>query len=571
MELILKGLQSLPKLTELEIDSLSKDELQLLAQKLPRLSFPNNNLMGNEEFIKPVTFSPYSINEPGSAVNPENNITIDPLETQLRCLEFLFQEHEEGYMVDSDVIKRKLAGMVELFDQNGSVGRLEGLEIKAELEINWFVLETLADYLRKYNDRRAALILEASVGRSRVLTDFFFGKFLKMEKLQNKIRNLEEENQRLIFEKNEVQIKLQNVQQENVVREKVEPIKTRGLNVQNSGKKEGRILSKQKLKLEEGNSKNGGKVEIADQMTKDVFLETMKSQENNRLFSILQLKTIIKQLTHSKIKKDNNFLLAELPFVTMKEHFFNFAQKKFGIKKLVREFASTFFSSLKKHEQFSSEIFVFLKALENKISEDFHKVLEIVKLTLRKVLGELRPDKFKTINASQIEMQVDYQDVIEVLCLLYSDTEVIQITNSMKPFLEPKINKNSNLRFKNQQNEIVQNCIDYRNFEFCVCQFICEAQVKLLESISIVFSDFDVEKEGKLSEEQFQVFVEKLNRFKGVQLDVDDLMLKLDPSGTGVFTYSSIVSLLSMYCVMVNEQQKSIFEIVNEEISEKKE
>ena len=80
-------------------------------------------------------------------------------------------------------------------------------------------------------------------------------------------------------------------------------------------------------------------------------------------------------------------------------------------------------------------------------------------------------------------------------------------------------------------------------------------QVAFLRPVSEAFRLFDQDNEGKLSEEGFLSFLRNLSETRGVHLDVGDVLLKLDPSGTQVFTYSSVVSLLSM-CYQLSDGEE---------------
>ena len=317
--MIIKALLSLPKITELKIDSLSVEELQIIAYKIPKLQIMSSEFE-NEHFEKQnLTFSPRDHLQENSQENIEIQ-EIDPIETEFRCLEYLFREKQESYELDRSELKQRLSKIIEMFHNGIHVNQMKSLETKTDAEMNWFVLEKLSEYVRDYVDPRIALVIQAVTDRNKSICDSFYENILMIPELEIKLQKSNEKREKIVLEKNELALKINRLQEElNEVRKKNVEKKTNQIRPE-SDENENNPLQ------------NHFKIPKDKALTRRLFFETINRESKDRFFTVSQVKSIINDLTKSKIKKDNNFLLAELSFVTMKEHMNNYFQKKFGIK-----------------------------------------------------------------------------------------------------------------------------------------------------------------------------------------------------------------------------------------------
>lgn len=60
-----------------------------------------------------------------------------------------------------------------------------------------------------------------------------------------------------------------------------------------------------------------------------------------------------------------------------------------------------------------------------------------------------------------------------------------------------------------------------------------------------MFRGFDSDRDGRLSEQQFRNMIKKIELITGKNLNINSLLLKLDPANTKFVNYSGIVFVLS--------------------------
>jgi hypothetical protein len=313
--------------------------------------------------------------------------------------------------------------------------------------------------------------------------------------------------------------------------------------------------------------KNIDKNKAADQSEpRTALLGHLPPENSQRLFSPPQLKSIIKDLVKSKVRKDNNYLLSGLPFVTMKEHLSHFSQKRFGIRKLIRQFEHSFLASLHHFATTSVDAHLFLHVIDNRISEDFHKVLDALKRTVRDLFSELFGSKYSSQHRLQKEISIEYSDGAEILELLYEANDAQKIAEALKKACVIDEEQQTNIRMKPGETVPQVPRVSFKMFESVLLRFAVDAQVEFLENFSMIFRSFDEEAEGKIDEETFRKVMTKIGAILGMNLDSHSLMVRLDPSGTGVFTYTGVVSLFSMHFQKTEVDETSFVELLNKKI-----
>ena len=69
--------------------------------------------------------------------------------------------------------------------------------------------------------------------------------------------------------------------------------------------------------------------------------------------------------------------------------------------------------------------------------------------------------------------------------------------------------------------------------------------LRFLENFNALFSEFDRNHDGRLSEQEFRNMLKKISVLVNKSLPVDSLLIKLDPANTQFVNYSGIVFVLS--------------------------
>jgi Ca2+-binding EF-hand superfamily protein len=69
--------------------------------------------------------------------------------------------------------------------------------------------------------------------------------------------------------------------------------------------------------------------------------------------------------------------------------------------------------------------------------------------------------------------------------------------------------------------------------------------LRFLENFNQLFNEFDQNSDGRLSEIEFRNLIKKISVIINKDLEIDSLLIKLDPANTQFVNYSGIVFVLS--------------------------
>ena len=81
---------------------------------------------------------------------------------------------------------------------------------------------------------------------------------------------------------------------------------------------------------------------------------------------------------------------------------FTYLNQKYGLKKLIIEWAAAIVNGIKLYMKEDTDVALFAKILKNEIEEDFRYIQEKIKVTVSKVLKTYLRDRYKTKSESQI-------------------------------------------------------------------------------------------------------------------------------------------------------------------------
>jgi len=602
-DFIVKGLQSFPRLSQLAINSLPIDELQLLLEKLPKLSFLNNQYLekpvphGKKSvFAAPpsvsskhhITFNEFTAqqNQEDQTENQEAILDNDdgPLTLLFDCIGALFKEKNSEWEVQQ-ALNPKLK--IELYDFCGALNdgmseeELEAVNMKAEASINWSILKLLSKYIKDYGDQRLAMIMDTIIAKNRTIEDHFFNRLkensqilTKLKFLRREVHNLSQENQSLKFRLQRMAVREQSLaarperRRGSSAKERPESPseitareghlqKTEGDSAENKQSEEitssRRLMKSPKSGTHEKNSDGNVKANATMTSTsKQTFMNTLTSAKANesRLILPSQLKSVINDLFISKMKKNKSCLLAEIPLRTMREHLEVSFTDKFGIKKLIVESLQSFIHSLREFESQDIEFFVFDKILSSNLPEEFMATLHQMRQTLKSTYFLVFASQNATVPRKEISELfakslrgfIQEKDALAVIKLLYGDSDCEFLVPIIKRVSEKVSTAPNKLRRMKDSPAPEFSIIKYNVFEHIITRYIVEKQVVYLENTTRLFQTFDLENEGKLSEEQFIRFLDRISEIISLRLDKDEIMMRLDPAKTEVFNYSQVIS-----------------------------
>lgn len=83
---------------------------------------------------------------------------------------------------------------------------------------------------------------------------------------------------------------------------------------------------------------------------------------------------MIKEIYSSKELYDQKYLEAKLPRETMEQHMYTYLNQKYGLKRLIIEWATAIINGIKKFSKDENDVAVFGKILRNECDEEFRFV-----------------------------------------------------------------------------------------------------------------------------------------------------------------------------------------------------
>ena len=86
-------------------------------------------------------------------------------------------------------------------------------------------------------------------------------------------------------------------------------------------------------------------------------------------------------------------------------------------------------------------------------------------------------------------------------------------------------------------------------------EFISVKHLRFLENFNQIFYEFDNDSDGRLSEVEFKNLMKKISLITTKDLDVDSLLIKLDPANTQFVNYSGVVFVLSNEFIELNKTE----------------
>jgi hypothetical protein len=510
----------------------------------------------------------------------ENDVSDNSLGLLFDCLEVLYREKNPNFDIKMGFevkVKNKLLTIAEAFNENLSEEELESLNLKAESEIIIALIEFLGQYLKSNDDPRIAMIIETISIKNKSIIDFFVQKNDKLGEYPSKIRFLQMQNRELTKENKSIQLRLRMI-----TNREANNLKTRSpsqnlketQNVLEMGN--GNLSYQQRVRLRGKQSELNDKMEN-DNTTKLDFMQNLASikGDNTKMILPSQLKSIIKDLVISKIKKNKSCLHAQIPIRTMREHIESSFRGKFGIQKLTSECLQSFYSSLKEYESQEAEFFVFDRIVSNILPEEFFALIYQIRQILNETYFHIFISQSQKLSLKEINLLfsksvsgfIQSQHASAIIRLLYSENDaefLCKVIENLNSKVSPQSSK---LRRSKDTEGQEYSVIKYSVFEHIVIRYVTEKQLVYLSRITQYFKKFDPEDEGKITEENFQALVAHVSGVVKFEVDCDEIMVCLDPARTEVFCFSQIISYFSQLFVRLNDgsNEVCIIDLINQD------
>ncbi|GKT17989.1 hypothetical protein ADUPG1_011215 [Aduncisulcus paluster] len=131
------------------------------------------------------------------------------------------------------------------------------------------------------------------------------------------------------------------------------------------------------------------------------------SSVRKKVLSLAQLKRFISELYVSKAKYDKRCMSSGLPVETMEQHLFTFLNIKYGMKRLITQWAQAVLEGVAKYEPTDNYVRVFSRVVHNEIDEEFVAVQRQVKDTVIELLRVYLRGKHPLVGEEQLKRLVN--------------------------------------------------------------------------------------------------------------------------------------------------------------------
>ena len=327
--------------------------------------------------------------------------------------------------------------------------------MKNQLEDAWKEVEEVSEFIKKYNEMKKA------------------NEFLKneIELMKIKLNSLEKENQALLQKlvinskmnsnvfnnDSSSNININNINENDNNNDKI--------NNENNKNEQSKIFNiKNKIIIKDNISKYINKNNYINNNNinnNNYDLNNNKNNINNynsprniqkiispKILTIKMAKDIINDIYSSKENYDKICYENKLPRETMEEHMYTYLNQKYGLKKLIIEWAATIINAIKMYSSEDSDINLFGKILRNEQEEDSRFMLSKLKENISEVL------EFHIKSKNQYKSKTEIKKILRTKKEGYlNEEEWRYIVNYLYPIEEAKTIENKIIKFIQNQND----------------------------------------------------------------------------------------------------------------------
>ncbi len=129
---------------------------------------------------------------------------MDHLKILIDCVQALYREKEVNYDLEENIdfnLKKELKDLSGLISTKYSKDILEVYDLKAESEINWFILQNTANYISSFLDQRVSKIIRAVQTRNKIVLDKCFEFVEISHNLKEELKETKINNKKLLQDK----------------------------------------------------------------------------------------------------------------------------------------------------------------------------------------------------------------------------------------------------------------------------------------------------------------------------------------------------------------------------------
>lgn len=400
-----------------------------------------------------------------------------------------------------------------------------------------------------------------------------------------KEQSRENESQLISFQKEILALKMQIEALEKTNRESTHSIKALGAE-KDTCLNQIKLLREENVKITNSiiqkakEIQNTQKQEEDDKARSDLVFKTNQLGLNatvgplsSRVITKKNLLEIIEEIYKSKELYDKKCFESHLAKETLEQHMYTYLNQKYGLKKLIIEWATSIINGIKQYSIEDSEICLFGKILRNELEENIINVLRKLKSTLKDLIVFCFETKYPHKEYNEIVDLTNQalrgyleEDIWNTVCdLLFNQTggnDIKVLKQKVNDFIKNKMRANpsassssfyneNNKKYSREEKAVIsqtkpENKIFYQDFFRLLLDFQIRVRSNYLKNFITVFRSTDKDLNGILTEQQFKDLMHQLNIYSEEEKGpcIERLLDIIDPYNKDSFTFSEIISVL---------------------------
>ncbi|KAG2781329.1 hypothetical protein PC129_g12297 [Phytophthora cactorum] len=334
-------------------------------------------------------------------------------------------------------------------------------------------------------------------------------------------------------------------------------------------------------RIRRSNSEHNGPVNVTSTLVEDIREpETLTSPPSQviappapqpivsvRNLSLKQLVDLINCVYASKAKYDVRATTGGAPRETMEQHLYTYLNTRFGLPKLIVEYASAVWKAAEHFARRENDAAVFVALLRNRLDEGFLEIKKKLQSALIELLRAFFSAKYpvkqgKAIAAlvqSRIDGLLHEEEWRNVLTYLYEPQDSAKLLSLVQHKAE-KYQATQFQRQKPQPGEKPNLSLLFADFEQVLYGYQLQGRLDLLEGFRRMFEELDPERVGVINRPRFGTLTRRLAPTKS-ESTVTTLLEALDPFNHDMITFSDAANALlpdiRRACVKANSNSAS--------------
>ncbi|KAG1702494.1 hypothetical protein DVH05_009444 [Phytophthora capsici] len=287
------------------------------------------------------------------------------------------------------------------------------------------------------------------------------------------------------------------------------------------------VTTTQPRRIRRSKSEHNGLVNNSTNLTEEArpaSIQTAPQAVSVRNLSLKQLVDLINCVYASKIKYDIRATTASAPRETMEQHLYTYLNTRFGLPKLIVDYASAIWKAAEYFARRDNDAAVFVALLRNRLDEGFLEIKRKLQSALVELLRAffsakypLKPGKaIAALVQTRIEGQIYEDEWRNLLTYLYEPQDVrgsertlllIDLTvyllmlqsATLLRLVQHKAEKYQTQGKKTPTNEKQSFSLPFADFEQVLYGYQLQGRLDLLEGFRRAFEDLDTERVGVIS------------------------------------------------------------------------